>query len=76
MTRLRRGLTPQMKHVLAEIRASSHQILPVGRIQKLPHWKRTLDALERRGIIKRSVKQLDGEVYQLHWEEVVGSAGK
>ncbi|MGC4026935.1 MAG: hypothetical protein QM744_18400 [Mesorhizobium sp.] len=65
-----------MKHVLAEIRASSHDILPVGRIQKLPQWKRTLDALERRGIIRRSVKQLNGDIYQLHWEEVVEGIGK
>ncbi|RFC66740.1 MULTISPECIES: hypothetical protein [Mesorhizobium] len=64
-----------MKHVLAEIRASSHDILPIARIQKLPHWKRTLDALERRGIIRRKVKQLNGDIYQLHWEEIVEGAG-
>jgi len=65
-----------MKHVLAEIRASSHDILPAARIQKLPHWKRTLEALERRGIIRRSVKQMKGDVYQLQWEEVIEGAGK
>ena len=66
-----RRLTPQMKHMLAEIRASRSDMLPVARFEKLPHRQRTVEALERRGIIRRTVRRLDGDIYQLCWEEVM-----